>query len=76
MAQNKKWNEFIGYDEELLPHLDKALNEPSTQKKLIILHTYGSHEPACNRFPNQDLKNSHNRKTITAMTALLLIQIS
>ncbi|VTP79230.1 membrane-associated sulfatase [Proteus vulgaris] len=56
MAQNKKWNEFIGYDEELLPHLDKALNEPSTQKKLIILHTYGSHEPACNRFPNQDLK--------------------
>ncbi|WP_193017351.1 phosphoethanolamine transferase [Proteus sp. FME41] len=56
MAQNKKWNEFIGYDEELLPYLDKTLNEPSTQKKLIILHTYGSHEPACNRFPSQDLK--------------------
>ncbi|MDF4667486.1 phosphoethanolamine transferase, partial [Vibrio parahaemolyticus] len=56
MAQNKKWNEFIGYDEELLPYLDQALNEPSTQKKLIILHTYGSHEPACNRFPNQYLK--------------------
>lgn len=56
MAQNKKWNDFIGYDEELLPYLDKALNEPSTQKKFIILHTYGSHEPACNRFPNQDFK--------------------
>lgn len=56
MAQNKKWNEFIGYDEELLPYLDQALNEPSAQKKLIILHTYGSHEPACNRFPNQYLK--------------------
>lgn len=23
MAQNKKWNEFIGYDEELLPYLDR-----------------------------------------------------
>lgn len=56
MAQNKKWNNFIGYDEELLPYLDKALDDPSSQKKLIILHTYGSHEPACNRFPSQYLK--------------------
>lgn len=57
MAQNKKWNESIGYDEELLPFLDKALNDKSTKKKLIVLHTYGSHEPACNRFPNDELKD-------------------
>lgn len=55
MAEDKKWNEFIGYDEELLPYLDKALNDNSTKKKLIVLHTYGSHEPACNRFPSNDL---------------------
>ncbi|EPM1884221.1 phosphoethanolamine transferase, partial [Proteus mirabilis] len=56
MAQHKKWNEFIGYDEELLPFLDNALNDNSSNKKLIVLHTYGSHEPACNRFPSTYLK--------------------
>ncbi|MBI6530073.1 phosphoethanolamine transferase [Proteus vulgaris] len=57
MAQNKQWNRFIGYDEELLPYLDKALSDKSSKKKLIILHTYGSHEPACNRFPSDELKS-------------------
>lgn len=57
MAQNKKWNEFIGYDEELLSYLDKALNDDSSKKKLIVLHTYGSHEPSCNRFPASELIN-------------------
>lgn len=57
MAQNKQWNSFIGYDEELLPYLDKALSDKSNKKKLIVLHTYGSHEPACNRFPLDELKS-------------------
>lgn len=57
MAKNKKWNESIGYDEELLPYLDKALDDNSTKKKLIVLHTYGSHEPSCNRFPSDELKD-------------------
>jgi len=39
------------YDEELLPLLDNALKMPG--KKLIVLHLYGSHEPACRRFPAQ-----------------------
>ena len=57
MAKNKKWNDFIGYDEALLPYLDEALNDNSSKKKLIILHTYGSHEPSCNRFPANKLIN-------------------
>lgn len=57
MAENKKWNDFIGYDEALLPYLDEALNDNSTKKKLIVLHTYGSHEPSCNRFPANELIN-------------------
>ena len=74
MAQHKKWNEFIGYDEELLPFLDNALNDNSSNKKLIVLHTYGSHEPACNRFPSTYLKNLFpNKKMITATIALSLI---
>ena len=35
MAQHKKWNEFIGYDEELLPFLDNALNDNSSNKSSL-----------------------------------------
>ncbi|WP_409264150.1 phosphoethanolamine transferase [Providencia heimbachae] len=56
MAQKKKWNEFVGYDEELFDYFDEVLNDTTSQKKLIVLHTYGSHEPACNRFPQDELK--------------------
>lgn len=56
MAQKKKWNEFVGYDEEIQDHFNDAINDPTDKKKLIILHTYGSHEPACNRFPEKELK--------------------
>lgn len=51
MAKHKKWNEFVGYDEELLDYFDDAINAETKKKKLIVLHTYGSHEPSCNRFP-------------------------
>ncbi len=53
MADNQKWNKYIGYDEELLPYLDDALKQKG--KKLIIMHIYGSHEPSCNRFPENQL---------------------
>ena len=56
MAQQKKWNEFVGYDEEIQDDFLDAINDPTDKKKLIILHTYGSHEPACNRFPESELK--------------------
>ncbi|WP_256125088.1 phosphoethanolamine transferase [Photorhabdus luminescens] len=53
MAESQKWNEYIGYDEELLPYLDDALKQKG--KKFIIMHIYGSHEPSCNRFPENKL---------------------
>ncbi|CCJ74546.1 Outer-membrane protein yhbX precursor [Cronobacter condimenti 1330] len=48
-----------GYDDALLPLLHEALKKPG--KKLIVLHLYGSHEPACGRFPaDQALLRSGN----------------
>jgi len=51
IAMNAHQHEWVekGYDEELLPLLKDALKKPG--KKLIVLHLYGSHEPACQRFP-------------------------
>ncbi|MDK9364351.1 phosphoethanolamine transferase [Lelliottia wanjuensis] len=37
------------YDTELLPALDEALKKPG--KKFIVLHINGSHEMACDRYP-------------------------
>lgn len=54
-SQNSRWQNTITYDEDLLPYLDKALQEKG--KKLIVLHLYGSHEPACNRFPEKRLQH-------------------
>ncbi|HHE6470804.1 TPA: phosphoethanolamine transferase [Providencia rettgeri] len=56
MSQKKAWNEFVGYDEELQDDFNNAINDPTDKKKFIVLHTYGSHEPACNRFPEAELK--------------------
>lgn len=51
IAMNTKEHQWIegGYDEDLLPLLNEALKKPG--KKIIVLHLYGSHEPACRRFP-------------------------
>ncbi|NAI60338.1 sulfatase-like hydrolase/transferase [Escherichia coli] len=40
-----------GFDELLLPHLSQALKQKTQQKKLIVLHLNGSHEPACSAYP-------------------------
>ncbi|EKS1844175.1 sulfatase-like hydrolase/transferase [Cronobacter muytjensii] len=57
-AHQSVWVEE-GYDDALLPLLNEALKKPG--KKLIVLHLYGSHEPACRRFPaNQTVLNSGN----------------
>lgn len=53
MAKHRKWNEFVGYDEEILGYFNNAINDGVKKKKLIVLHTYGSHEPSCNRFPEE-----------------------
>ncbi|EGO8351169.1 phosphoethanolamine transferase [Escherichia coli] len=39
-----------GFDELLLPHLSQALQQKTQQKKLIVLHLNGSHEPACSAY--------------------------
>lgn len=40
-----------GFDELWLPHLSQALQQKTQQKKLIVLHLNGSHEPACSAYP-------------------------
>ena len=47
-AQHKQWVDS-GYDDALLPLFRRALQQPG--KKLIVLHLYGSHENACDRYP-------------------------
>ncbi|WP_265104092.1 sulfatase-like hydrolase/transferase [Providencia rettgeri] len=76
MSQKKTWNEFVGYDEELQADFNNAINDPTDKKKLIVLHTYGSHEPACNRFPEDELKNLAAKTMTIATTVQLLIPIN
>ncbi|MCL6746069.1 MULTISPECIES: phosphoethanolamine transferase [Kosakonia] len=51
IAMKTKQHQWIdqGFDDALLPELESTLTKPG--KKLIVLHLYGSHEPACSRFP-------------------------
>lgn len=49
-AQEHQWIDQ-GFDDALLPSLESALEKPG--KKLIVLHLFGSHEPACIRFPGE-----------------------
>ncbi|AMH12972.1 sulfatase [Citrobacter sp. FDAARGOS_156] len=49
LAHHQQWVDK-GYDDALLPHLRTALS--SSGKKLIVLHLYGSHENACDRYPH------------------------
>lgn len=44
-----------GFDELLLPHLSQALQQNTQQKKLIVLHLNGSHEPACSAYPQSSV---------------------
>lgn len=47
-AHHSQWVNS-GYDDALLPLFRRALQQPG--KKLIVLHLYGSHENACDRYP-------------------------
>ena len=49
-AAERQWLDD-DYDGSLLPAFKQALAQPG--KKLIVLHLYGSHEPACTRYPQQ-----------------------
>lgn len=51
IAMKTKQHQWIeeGFDDSLLPGLESTLTKSG--KKLIVLHLYGSHEPACSRFP-------------------------
>lgn len=61
-AQHKEWLSS-GYDDVLLTKLDEALASatPDKKKKLIILHTNGSHLSACNQYPKEDGNFTHGR---------------
>ncbi|MEQ5091679.1 phosphoethanolamine transferase [Providencia rettgeri] len=53
IAMNCNEKEWIsGFDENLLPLLDRALNVLDSRKKLIVLHLYGSHVPCKERYPD------------------------
>jgi len=57
IANFSKYKEWLieGYDDVLLSKLDEALKEDSNnRKKLIILHTNGSHLSACNKYPKEE----------------------
>lgn len=48
------------YDTELLPALDEALKKPG--RKFIVLHINGSHEMACDRYPESaDILDTGNK---------------
>ncbi|TKT99226.1 phosphoethanolamine transferase [Citrobacter sp. wls830] len=49
LAHQQQWVDQ-GYDNALVPLLRNALTHPG--KKLIVLHLYGSHENACDRYPH------------------------
>ncbi|EMK0352517.1 sulfatase-like hydrolase/transferase [Citrobacter sp. RHBSTW-00013] len=49
LAHHQQWVDQ-GYDDALVPLLRDALTHPG--KKLIVLHLYGSHENACDRYPH------------------------
>lgn len=54
-----------GYDELLLPHLEEALQENPSQKKLIVLHLRGSHAPVCGAYPtNKAAFQPHGDKDV------------
>ena len=43
---------FKSYDEELLPHLDQALQDPA-KRKFIVLHLYSTHWDYCSFLPEE-----------------------
>lgn len=56
IAKNATYSQWFdeGDDSVLLPAFEKALADPSSKKKLIVLHTNGSHLSACNKYPESE----------------------
>ncbi len=54
IAMNAHFRQWVNgrYDDALLAPLDLALQRPG--KKLIVLHLYGSHPPAGERYPEEE----------------------
>lgn len=54
IASNSSERLYIkGYDKELLPHLKSVLEKNAGKRNFIVLHLYGSHELACERYPRE-----------------------
>lgn len=50
-AGKTKWNDDIIFDDSQVKEMSDVIKKPG--KKFIILHFYGSHEPACKRYPQE-----------------------
>lgn len=61
------------YDEVLTPHLEAALQDP-TARKMIVLHTYGSHPALERRVPPQRAKFSDAYDNTIYYTSQLLAE--
>ena len=60
-------------DSALLPELDKALQQASSQPKLIVLHLMGSHPPFCDRVEAQQAAREY--PTISAEMSCYLASL-
>lgn len=56
MSDHLEWLDITKHDDVFLPKIDEALNDHSVkkQKKLIVIHTNGSHFVACNQYPESE----------------------
>lgn len=53
-AQHKEWLEDSEYDAELFQKLFTTLSENTDKKRLIVIHTTGSHSLACQQYPESE----------------------
>ena len=53
-SQHKKWIDGSEYDSAVFQELTHVLLQPSDKKRLIVIHTNGSHSLACRQYPESE----------------------
>ncbi len=66
--------EKTGFDGDMLPDIEKILNDKSVTKKMIFIHLIGSHSAYTNRYPAewQYFKENLSHKNLTTQGHILL----
>lgn len=66
--------EKAGFDGDMLPDIEKILNDKSVRKKMIFIHLIGSHSAYTNRYPAewQCFKENLGHKALTPQGHILL----